>query len=122
MCYPHFVFTVQDIRYEKIKPAFDGQDLNTSGELRFCIPPSHDYFTSFLTDYQLVADCSIQVEQQPPAAGAEAVNELLWPARHRITLPVNGLNILFKDFSTHFNHHTPLDTDRYGKNFFFLFI
>ncbi len=101
---------MQEIRYEKIKPTFDGQDLNASRELRFCIQPSIDYFTSFLTDYQLVVDCSIRLEVQ--AAGQDAVNEWLWPARHKVTLPVNGLNILFQDYKINFNHHTPLDTDR----------
>ncbi len=102
---------MQEIRYERIKPTFDGQNVDGSQEIRFCIPPSIDYFTSFLTDYQLVADCSIQVEVQPPAPEA-AVNERLWPPRHKITLPLNGLNILFNDYQIDFNHHTKLDTDR----------
>jgi hypothetical protein len=71
------------------------------------------FMHSFLTDYQLVADCSIQLEiETGPAAARVTSNESLWPNRHKITLPVNGLNIMFSDYSVDFNHHTPLDVDR----------
>ena len=38
--------------------------------------------------------------------------ELLYPERHQITLPLNGLNMLFSDYIVAFNHHTKLDSDR----------
>lgn len=40
--------------------------------------------------------------------------EVLYPDRHQITLPINGLNILFDDCTVAFNHHTKLSSDRYG--------
>jgi hypothetical protein len=58
------------------------------------------FMRSFLTDYQLVADCSIQLEIETGPAGARVTsNESLWPNRHKITLPVNGLNIMFSDYT-----------------------
>jgi hypothetical protein len=40
------------------------------------------------------------------------VPETLTPARHQISLPLNGLNILFDNCTTAFNFHNKLDTDR----------
>lgn len=38
--------------------------------------------------------------------------EALYPVRHRLTLPLNGLNNYFEDCETSFNYHTKLDCDR----------
>jgi hypothetical protein len=37
---------------------------------------------------------------------------LLYPPRHQMTLPLNGLNMLFSDYIVAVNHHTKLDSDR----------
>jgi hypothetical protein len=51
--------------------------------------------------------CTVQV----PGAG-QPTRESLYPIRHNITLPLNGLNILFNDIHTAFNFHNKLDCDR----------
>jgi hypothetical protein len=63
----------------------------------------------------MVVDCSVIVTFQPTAKIAteeDKVQELLYPARHNITLPLNGLNILFNACETAFNHTTQIATDR----------
>jgi hypothetical protein len=63
----------------------------------------------------MVVDCSIVVTVQPTAElGTETgkVQELLCPERHKITLPLNGLNMLFSTCETAFNHSTQVATDR----------
>ena len=65
----------------------------------------------------MVVDCSIIVTVQPTAKlGTEEQKseELLFPERHKITLPLNGLNMLFSTCETAFNHSTQVATDRYG--------
>jgi len=37
----------------------------------------------------------------------------MFPERQRVSLPLNGLNMLFEDISVTFNHSTKLDSDRY---------
>lgn len=70
---------------------------------------------SFLTDVQLEIDARIIVRCQQITDG-EGVNnetdESLFPTRHRISLPLNGLNMLFEDINVSFNHHTKLNSDR----------
>jgi len=64
----------------------------------------------------MVVDCSIIVTVQPTAKlGTEEQKseELLFPERHKITLPLNGLNMLFSTCETAFNHSTQVATDRY---------
>ena len=64
----------------------------------------------------MVVDCSVVVTVQPTAkSGTEddKKEELLFPERHRLTLPLNGLNILFSTCETAFNHSTQIATDRY---------
>jgi hypothetical protein len=64
----------------------------------------------------MVVDCSVIVTVQPTAKIAteeDKVQELLFPARHNITLPLNGLNILFNACETAFNHTTQIVTDKY---------
>ncbi len=71
---------------------------------------------SFSPDAHMVVDCSVIVTVQPTAKIAteeDKVQELLYPARHNITLPLNGLNILFNACETAFNHTTQIATDRY---------
>mgnify|MGYP003336933672 CR=1 FL=1 len=73
------------------------------------------YFSSsFFTDYQLVVDARIQVTYKPstPNTAAEK-NEILFPERHGLTLPINGLNCIFENVEVTFNHSTKLDTNRY---------
>lgn len=69
---------------------------------------------SFATESQLVVDASVQVVYRAVGAAidANATRELLWPARHKLTLPINGLNGLFKQCEVSVNHHTKLDSDR----------
>jgi len=75
-------------------------------------------FFSFSSEYQLVCNATILLTVQPtaaPAAGrAQESQELLYPARHELTLPLNGLNMLFSDYIVAVNHHTKLDSDRYN--------
>ena len=67
----------------------------------------------------MVVDATIVMTVQRVAAaddGAEQpeTEESLYPARHQMTLPLNGLNMLFSDCVVAFNHHTKLDSDRSG--------
>ena len=65
----------------------------------------------------MVIDASIVVTVQPfTKIGTEddKTQELLCPERHMITLPLNGLNILFSTCETAFNHSTQIATDRYA--------
>ena len=85
-------------------------------------PPPCELFRSFIytlfsfsPDVHMVVDCSVIVTVQPTAKIAteeDKVQELLYPARHNITLPLNGLNILFNACETAFNHTTQITTDR----------
>ena len=50
--------------------------------------------------------------RQEGLAGAVARQEQLWPSRHQLTLPLNGLNMLFQDVLVAVNHHNKLDADR----------
>jgi hypothetical protein len=58
-----------------------------------------------------VADAIILLTVQIPGA-AQQTRESLYPSRHNITLPLNGLNVLFNECNTAFNFHTKLDSDR----------
>jgi len=61
-----------------------------------------------------VVDATILLTVQPIAAvgNAQETEESLYPARHQMTLPLHGLNVLFSDCIVAFNHHTKLDSDR----------
>ena len=78
------------------------------------IPNSFSF--SFSTEYQLVVDAIILVTVQetvnPIGGNVGEAQELLYPARHQMTLPLNGLNMLFSDYTVAVNHHTKLDSDR----------
>jgi hypothetical protein len=74
---------------------------------------------SFSPDVHMVIDASIEVTVQPfTKIGTEddKTKELLCPERHMITLPLNGLNILFSTCETAFNHSTQIATDRYTES------
>jgi hypothetical protein len=62
-----------------------------------------------------VLDAIILLKVQPANAMgiADQSDELLYPARHEMTLPLNGLNMLFSDYTVAINHHTKIDSDRY---------
>lgn len=45
--YSTILFSVQEIRYEKLAPQLDANTLNESTELKFTIQPNTDYFTRF---------------------------------------------------------------------------
>ena len=80
-----------------------------------CFDPIIHTPFSFSPDVHMVVDCSVIVTVQPTAKIAteeDKVQELLYPARHNITLPLNGLNILFNACETAFNHTTQIATDR----------
>jgi hypothetical protein len=76
---------------------------------------------SFSPDVHMVIDASIEVTVQPfTKIGTEddKTKELLCPERHMITLPLNGLNILFSTCETAFNHSTQIAADRFTRHFF----
>ena len=66
---------------------------------------------SFATDYQMVVDAAVLLTVEDTATQIETI-ELLSPARHELTLPLNGMNVLFEDCTVAVNHHTKLDVDR----------
>ena len=68
--------------------------------------------SSFFTDYQLVVDACVQVTYTP-LPNSPAKTETLYPQRHAITLPLNGLNFIFDSCEVTVNHNTKLETNRY---------
>jgi hypothetical protein len=95
------------------------------------LPPYHLYFAfslslvgthtlfscSFMKDVHMVVDASIVVDSQATAdlqAGnaANRRTESLWPARHRITLPINSLNMMFSACDVAINNHVQVTADR----------
>jgi len=46
-----YLFSVEDIRYEKIKPQLDTATLNDCTEMKFIVPPSSDYFTRYTLSF-----------------------------------------------------------------------
>lgn len=72
-------------------------------------------YYSFMSDCHMVIDASIKVTfHQKDVTPVVNQEELLYPDRHAITLPLNSLNILFNNCETSFNHTTKLEADRYG--------
>ena len=72
-----------------------------------------ELFYSFSSDASLVLEARVLVTiRQEGLAGAVARQEQLWPSRHQLTLPLNGLNMLFQDVLVAVNHHNKLDADR----------
>jgi hypothetical protein len=45
LLYTHTTISVEEVRYEKIKPQLDTTGLNECTEMKFVVPPSSDYFT-----------------------------------------------------------------------------
>ena len=72
------------------------------------------FSSSFLSDYQLVVDAKILVHCHPrDQVPAVVPTELLSPERHKISLPLHGMNMLFQDEpSVSINHHYKLDANR----------
>jgi hypothetical protein len=48
----------------------------------------------------------------PPVAPPAAVQELLYPPRHQITLPLNNLNFIFDNIEVAFNQTSKLNVDK----------
>ena len=69
---------------------------------------------SFASDCHLVVDATVLLSVQPTTSVGQddITQEVLYPARHQMTLPLNQLNFMFNDFSVAANHHTRLDSDR----------
>ena len=70
---------------------------------------------SFLSDSHLIVEASVVVTVQPKASvnDADKKEERLWPTRHNISLPLNGLNMLFENCEAAVNHHSQITSDRY---------
>jgi hypothetical protein len=68
----------------------------------------------------LDAQIRVTVTKDGPDNTTITSEEILAPSRHRITLPLNGLNILFNDCTVSFNHHLKLDSDRSVLRFSFI--
>lgn len=73
---------------------------------------SNFLFFSFTTDYQMVLDATVKVSMHLETDATSKSEETLYPPRHQITLPLNGLNNYFENCEVAFNHHTRLDCDR----------
>jgi hypothetical protein len=69
------------------------------------------FYFSFPTEFQFVADAVVVLSLQIPGQ-AQATQEALCPTRHKMTLPLNSLNMIFSECNTAFNFHTKLDNDR----------
>ena len=93
--------------------------VSDSGPISPALP--YLYFFSFAPDVHMVVDCSVIVTVQPTNGTADdKVEELLFPDRHNVTLPLNGLNILFNTCETAFNHTTQIAPDRCEYNNVFI--
>jgi hypothetical protein len=58
----------------------------------------------------MVIDAQVVLSVTP--TDGEATNELLYPPRHQMTLPLNNLNFIFKDIDTTFNQTSKLNADK----------
>ena len=73
---------------------------------------------SFNSDYQMVIDAQVVVSYTAAAAAAAADaapvvhQELLYPPRHRITLPLNNLNFIFDNIEVAFNQTSKWTADK----------
>jgi hypothetical protein len=71
---------------------------------------------SFNADYQMVIDAQavvsvtevVAVGVAPPAAQ----QELLYPPRHQITLPLNNMNFIFDNIEVAFNQTSKFTADK----------
>ncbi len=62
----------------------------------------------------MVVDAQVVVSVRD-AGAQEARNEILYPTRHRITLPLNGLNFIFDNSTCTFNQTNQLAADKWVK-------
>ncbi len=71
------------------------------------------FYCSFSTHCQFLVDARVlvTVRATTAAAGAAGTQELLWPPRHELTLPLHGMNMLFQDVTVAINHHNKQDAD-----------
>jgi hypothetical protein len=62
----------------------------------------------------MIIDAAITVTYRAANAadGVADTREALYPNRHKITLPLNGINNIFQNCEVAFNFHTKLDCDR----------
>lgn len=60
----------------------------------------------------MVMDAKIVITKHPENTPATLTTEILYPSRHKMTLPLNSLNNYFQSCDIAFNHHTKLDSDR----------
>ena len=93
------------LRWAAAAAARTNKDFNTGFFVFYC---------SFSTDYQFLVDARVlvTVRRTTAAAGAAGTQELLWPPRHELTLPLHGMNMLFQDVTVAINHHNKQDADR----------
>lgn len=61
-------------------------------------------------------DATITITKHDETTPDTLLKETLWPARHKMTLPLNSLNNYFQSCEVAFNYHTKLDCDRYNNN------
>jgi hypothetical protein len=59
----------------------------------------------------MVVDAQVVVSVRD-AGAQEPRNEILYPTRHRITLPLNGLNFIFDNSTCTFNQTNQLAADK----------
>ncbi len=59
----------------------------------------------------MVIDAQVVLTVEGP--DADPVQELLYPPRHQITLPLNNLNFIFESCEVSFNQTTKLTSDKY---------
>lgn len=99
-----------DRRYKRIEADFEGGVIKTSKELSFTVNSSSDYFTTFPSEAVLVVDAKVSVVYTEEGKTTE-ITENLWPERHGITLPLNGLNSIFNDCRVSINQQN-VNSDR----------
>lgn len=68
------------------------------------------FLLSFNADYQMVIDAQVVVTVA--LGNAPGAQELLYPPRHQITLPLNNLNFIFDNCEVAFNQTTKLTSDK----------
>jgi hypothetical protein len=60
----------------------------------------------------MIMDASILLTFHEENNAGSGFTEVLYPPRHKMTLPINSLNNYFQQCEVAFNHHTKLDCDR----------
>jgi hypothetical protein len=67
---------------------------------------------SFNADYQMVINAQVIVSLSLTQDAIVQPQELLYPPRHQITLPLNSLNFIFNNIEVAFNQTTKLTADK----------